>query len=152
MKNIALHLAFMIYATTLCAFAEGEEINWITDFAEAKELAEKEGKTILMSFSGSDWCSNCMRLDKDLFQTAEFSQYAKSHLVLLKLDFPARKKNKLPAEQLKHNEALAETYNKKGVFPLSLLLDSSGKQLGKMKHPATTADEYLKSIQTIISK
>ncbi|MFT6211314.1 MAG: hypothetical protein ACJATE_001947 [Bacteroidia bacterium] len=44
-----------------------------------------------MSFSGFDWCDNCTRLDKELFQTAEFTEFVANNLVLLKLDFPAKK-------------------------------------------------------------
>ena len=29
---------------------------WTRNFEEAKELAAKEGKSILMEFTGSDWC------------------------------------------------------------------------------------------------
>jgi thioredoxin-related protein len=39
--------------------------NWLTDFDKAKEQAKKENKSIVMVFSGSDWCAPCIKLDKD---------------------------------------------------------------------------------------
>jgi len=38
-------------------------------------------------------------------------------LVVLYLDFPAKRKNRLSKEQTAHNEALAERFNKSGAFP-----------------------------------
>ena len=37
--------------------------NWQTTFDNAKTVAEKENKNILLVFSGSDWCGPCMKLD-----------------------------------------------------------------------------------------
>ena len=55
--------------------------------------------------------------------------FAKDNLVLLNLDFPAKKANRLSEEQTEHNEALAEKYNKKGVFPLLVVLNEKGASL-----------------------
>jgi thioredoxin-related protein len=132
--------------------ANAQEAHWFTNYDEAVAQAEKENKQILMSFSGSDWCGNCMRLEKDLFDQSAFSDFATSNLVLLKLDFPAKRKNMLPAEQTKHNEKLAEQYNKAGKFPTVLVLDAKGKVLGTMKHPSTDANGYIASLKSIIGK
>ena len=43
---------------------------------------------------------------------------------MLEADFPKRKKNALPAEQALINARLAETYNKNGVFPFVVILNS----------------------------
>ncbi len=39
--------------------------NWLTDFEKAKEEAKLSNKSIVMVFSGSDWCAPCIKLDKD---------------------------------------------------------------------------------------
>ena len=38
----------------------GGEGGWLVDFAKAKAQCAKEGKPILMEFTGSDWCPPCM--------------------------------------------------------------------------------------------
>ena len=48
-------------------------------------------------------------------------------MVLLNADFPRYKKNQLTAAQQKINDALADKYNNKGVFPLTVLLNAEGK-------------------------
>ena len=137
----------------LFSFVSEEEeptLVWLTDFEQAKLSAVEKDKVILMSFSGSDWCVNCMKLEKMLFESTEFSAYAKESLVLLKLDFPSKKKNQLSPEQQKHNNLLAEKYNKSGQFPTVILLDSEGTIIGKLKHPQSSAGAYIKGIKELI--
>ncbi|HIP33197.1 MAG TPA: thioredoxin family protein [Bacteroidia bacterium] len=135
------------------SFTETElKLNWLTSFEQAKTLAEKQNKKILMSFSGSDWCANCMRLDKTLFQAEEFKMYAEKNLILLKVDFPSRKKNALSNEQQDHNDKLADKYNQKGMFPNVAIVDYKGGVLGNMKHPLNSASDYIENIKGILKK
>ena len=41
---------------------------------EAKTLAASESKSIVLIFSGSDWCAPCIKLDKTIVQTEEFKK------------------------------------------------------------------------------
>ncbi len=100
---------------------------WLTDMDEARKQAQESHKHILLSFSGSDWCAPCIRLHKEIFDAEAFRAFAEKDLVLINADFPRLKKNQLSKEQTKRNEALAERYNPKGIFPLTLLLDAEGK-------------------------
>ncbi|MCF8257053.1 MAG: thioredoxin family protein [Flavobacteriales bacterium] len=149
MRIKILSLALLL-STTATALAQ--EVNWMTDFEQSKATAKSEGKVILMNFSGSDWCGNCIRLDKTLFQSAAFAEYAKEHLVLLKLDFPVKAKNKLSPEQTKHNEQLAERYNSKGEFPTTLILDAEGVIIRKMPYPLDTPEAYVKGLSEMPDK
>ena len=146
MKKLMLTLICAFTAPVLFAQAHN---NWLTNFEQAKTQAAKENKKILISFSGSDWCNNCMRLEHDLFEQEEFANYAQENLVLLKLDFPAKKKNQLPPEQKAHNEKLAAKYNKKGTFPQVIIVNPDGSIQGTMQHPASNASEYLNSIDAL---
>lgn len=105
---------------------------WLIDFGQAKKNAKKENKKLIMSFQGSDWCAPCIKLEKEFFSNTAFLTYAKENFVMLKVDFPRRKKNRLSKEQTKHNNNLAEKYNTKGNFPLVVVFDSNGKVLGKL--------------------
>ncbi len=105
--------------------------NWLTNFEQAKKIAQTEHKPILLVFEGSDWCAPCKKLERNILSSPEFETYAKENLVLLKADFPRRKKNRLPEAQQKHNDALAEKYNPEGVFPTVLILDAKGNVLGR---------------------
>ncbi|RRB07495.1 thioredoxin family protein [Larkinella rosea] len=101
--------------------------SWQLNFEQAKTEAAQSHKSILLNFSGSDWCGPCIKLKKDIFESSEFAQFAADHLVLVRADFPRFSKNRLSREQEAHNEALAEKYNKLGKFPFTVLLDASGR-------------------------
>jgi len=105
------------------------EKEWYTDFDKAKAEAAEKHEYILLNFAGSDWCVGCIKMEKEVFETETFKDFADKKLVLVKADFPRLKKNRLPEEQQKKNDQLAERYNPNGYFPYTVLLDPSGKQV-----------------------
>ncbi|EPR74395.1 Thioredoxin Disulfide Isomerase [Winogradskyella psychrotolerans RS-3] len=123
---------------------------WQTDFAVAKEIAAKESKPIILVFQGSDWCGPCIKLDREIWNTDTFKTYANENYVMLKADFPKRKKNALSEAQTKVNALLAETYNKQGFFPFVVVLDSNGKVLGENSYKKTTPENYIKELNAFI--
>jgi Thioredoxin-related protein len=122
---------------------------WGTNMDTALQQAKQENKLVLLNFSGSDWCGPCMKLRRDVLETDEFLSYAKDHLVLVNADFPRQKKNKLEASLVARNEALAEKYNPKGVFPFTVLLDTNGKVLKSWEgNPGLTPSQLIDAIRT----
>ena len=117
--------------------------NWEKNFEIAKERSAKEGKNIVLCFSGSDWCIPCIKLEKTIWESMEFANYSQSHFVLLRADFPKKKANALPKEQQDQNDKLAESYNKQGMFPLVVLLNKSGKVLGTTSYKNISPTEYI---------
>lgn len=152
-KNLGVLTLIVCFTSfVLSSFKSTEKtVKWLTNVEEAKALATAQDKKILMSFSGSDWCVNCMKLEKILFESPEFSAFAEANFVLLKLDFPSKKKNQLSAEQQEHNNKLAEIYNKTGQFPTVIILDYDSNVLGKLSYPLNTVKDYILSLQKIIS-
>ena len=122
--------------------------DWNTNIDQAKELASKNNQKIVLVFSGSDWCAPCIKLDREIWNTEAFKTYAKAHYVMLKADFPKRKKNALSKEQQEHNNVLAEKFNKNGYFPLVIVLDKNGTVLGKTGYQKTTPEAFIKQINT----
>ncbi|WP_417784596.1 thioredoxin family protein [Tenacibaculum sp.] len=124
--------------------------NWQTDFSKAKEIASLENKPIILVFQGSDWCIPCMKLNKEVWNTNTFKEYAKEHYVMLQADFPRKKKNKLPKEQQNANAKLFETYNKKGFFPFVVVLDKDGRVLGETGYKKMTPISYIDELNAFI--
>jgi thioredoxin-related protein len=123
---------------------------WETDFDKATQKAKQEHKLILLKFSGSDWCLPCIKMQKEVFESPAFINYADSNLVLVNADFPRLKKNKQPEELSKRNEKLAEKYNKKGTFPLTLILDENGKVLKSWdSYPKITPEQFTALIKEL---
>lgn len=126
--------------------------NWQTDFEEAKRIASEQNKNIIIVFSGSDWCAPCIKLDKNIWQSDAFKNEAAKEWVLIKANFPRKKTNELSKEQTEHNRKLAEKYNIEGSFPLVVILDKSGKVLGKMGFKNVSPEEYITMIHILEKK
>ncbi|HUH33226.1 MAG TPA: thioredoxin family protein [Daejeonella sp.] len=140
----------LIIAFIVLAFVIPSGPTWLTDYNKAKIEASTKHKLVLVNFSGSDWCGPCIRTKKEIFNTESFQSFAEERLVLVQADFPRSKKNQLSKEQVQKNEALAEKYNKDGIFPLTLLLNSDGKILHKWEGiPASSPLAFVNEIRTI---
>lgn len=110
--------------------------------------AKQEHKKVLFFFSGSDWCSPCVKFKKTFIENEEFKAFAQNNLVVFNADFPRQKKNALSKEQTLENEKLAEKYNPNGLFPLIILLDENGKVLQKWeKLPSETVAEFIEKLK-----
>ena len=124
-------------------------IGWENDFENAKKKAEQEHKLILLNFSGSDWCIPCIRLHNEIFESNSFKTFAANNLVLVNADFPRLKKNQLSKEQQKKNDKLADTYNPRGNFPYTLLIDEKGKMIRAWEgYPDMTAEQFTAQLKT----
>jgi len=124
----------------------------LTNFPEAIKQSKEEEKPILMSFSGSDWCKPCIKLSKEVFETKIFQKFAKKNFILLRLDFPRQKKNRLSDEQVRHNEKLAEKYNKEGAFPILLILDLNDRVIAKTGYRIGGPEKYIMHLKSLISE
>ena len=121
---------------------------WLTDLNEAKKIASKKNQKIILVFQGSDWCAPCIKLDAEIWSTNEFIEYSNNNFILLKADFPRKKKNKLSEEQQEKNNKLAEKYNTKGFFPYVVVLNKDAAVLGNTGYKKTTPLEYIKTLNS----
>ena len=120
---------------------------WLTNIEKAQAIAKKEGKMVLVDFTGSDWCPPCKALHSKVLATDEFKAYAKKNLVLVEIDFPRRKK--LSAEQKAYNDAQAKKYGLGGV-PMVLVFDSKGKQVHKeVGFRGETPKKYINKLKNL---
>ena len=121
MKKLILSLLLLATVTARA------ELTWLTDLDEAKKVATKENKKLLVDFTGSDWCGYCIKLHKEVFDTPEFEKFAKDY-VLVELDFPKRKEQ--PAAEKAKNQAAQKKYGVNG-FPTVIIMNTSGKVLNR---------------------
>lgn len=143
LKKFMVSIVFILIPIT-SVFSQ----NWLTDFDTAKQTALEQNKKIVLVFSGSDWCAPCIKLEKEIWESQDFKDFAQSHYVLLRADFPRRKKNALSKTQQEHNNLLAETYNKSGYFPFVVMLDSKGNVLGETGYQKISPKKYIEILQS----
>ena len=100
--------------------------------------------TVLFIFTGSDWCADCRRLEKNVLSDTSFVKTMEANQIEVQIvDFPQRKK--LPSDVVKRNELIAETYNFQGVFP-TLILSQTEKNYEVLKYENEKADEFSKRV------
>ncbi|WP_299758314.1 thioredoxin family protein [uncultured Pontibacter sp.] len=152
MKQLILTIFFGLALTFGANAQTAGSDAWTVNFEAAAAKAKAEHKPILMVFAGSDWCKPCIMLRKEVWESEPFKKYANNNLVLLELDFPRLKKNQLPAEQTKQNEALAAKYNQSGEFPLVVLTDENGNVIAKTGYKAGGPEKYIEHLKYIQRK
>ena len=109
--------------------SSGEQLTWQTDYAAALIQAKTENRQVFLFFTGSDWCSWCKRLNKEILSTPEFARYSKEKLILVEVDFP--KKRPQSATLKTQNAKLAKRYKIEG-YPTVILLNSAGTKIDEL--------------------
>lgn len=146
-----IHLIKLIHITivTLLFIAVNASGNWETNYEKAIAMANKEGKHILIDFTGSDWCPPCIKMKKDIFDKKTFKDYTGDKLVLIELDFPRKKKlDKSISEQ---NDQLLKKYGVR-AFPTIILLNPDGKEIARhVGYKAGGVENYLRYIENNIA-
>lgn len=127
-------------------FAGGE--GWTSDFAAAKKQAADEKKSLLVDFTGSDWCGWCIKLNEEVFQHDPFKEGVKDKFVLVELDYP-RDKSKLSEETQKQNEELRGAYAVQG-YPTILLMDELGRPFARTGYQAGGPENYVKHLDELL--
>jgi len=102
---------------------------WTTDYMAALNQARAENKHVFLFFTGSDWCGWCMKLNREILQTADFNRFAQDKLVLVELDFPKQKPQ--PPEVRTQNRMLAQRFKIQG-YPTVIVLDANGTPVGRL--------------------
>ncbi len=122
--------------------------DWLESYEESLIKSNQENKKIILVFQGSDWCGPCIKLTEEVWSSKYFIDYARKFFILLKADFPRKRKNYLSDEQKEANKILAERFNPNGYFPLIVVIDSTGNVLGKMGYEKKTPEQYIKTLES----
>lgn len=144
---LCLILATLAAAADANAAAKGTAATWTVGWKAAAAAATKAKQPILADFTGSDWCSWCIKLKKEVFSTPEFAAWATGKVVLMEVDFPQQ--GKLSDAQQKENQAMAEKYHIEG-FPTVLILSPEGKELGRLGYKQGGAQAWTAAAQAIL--
>ncbi len=106
-------------------------------FSEQVEASEKYW---LIVFEGSDWCPNCIRLERRVLNDTLFTDYLNSkNIDLLRVDFPQKKR--LSEEQKSENEQLAIKYGFDGIFPTIIISRTDSKVFDKIYYQNQSAGD-----------
>lgn len=135
----SLSALFLLTQPTLA-----KDTTWHTSWDAAAKQAKASKKPILINFTGSDWCGWCIRLDKEVFKTDHFKNWASKKVVLLKIDFPRQKP--LPEAEQAKNQKLAEKYGVQG-FPTIVFTNADGKKLSEYGYDEGGPENWTKKAE-----
>jgi len=126
-------------------FAGGVE--WQTDYQEAVAQAEKQSKSVVLFFTGSDWCVWCKKLEKESLATSNFSDATIDKFVFLMVDFPRKKKISTKLSQ--QNENLKKYYNVT-AFPTVVIINPSGEKIGTTGYQKGGGEQYAEHLIAMV--
>lgn len=145
MKNYRLGILVTFLTQSFLCGAQIEH-----DAQKAFRVAGETRKPVLLVFAGSDWCAPCIRFEKQVLSENDFLEFAKENLVVLKADFPQRKK--LPPAEQEQNDTLAEQYNPKGIFPKIVLVRVDKTAVSTLSYNNETSEEFIAQLKDSLLK
>jgi thiol:disulfide interchange protein len=102
----------------------------------------------LLVFQGSDWCIPCIQLEQKVLSGERFLQFVKDSLVVLKADFPQRKK--IDPALVSQYEKLAEAFNPEGSFPKAILLNAQRKRIAQITIKNPAPETFIAAIKELV--
>jgi thioredoxin-related protein len=136
---------FALLAVASVFNAQAEDL-WTEDFAAAQAKAEKEGKDLLVDFTGADWCHWCVKLKEEVFDKQAFKDAAPKSFILVEADYPQTKEQ--PEAIKKQNAMLQEKYEIQG-YPSILLMNAKGEVYARTGYQAGGPEKYLEHLNKL---
>lgn len=109
--------------------AEGEktnQVNWMA-YASGMAQAKEQNKAVLLFFC-ADWCTTCIKMEKETFKDKSILAYLNANYISIKVKFDREQK-------------IANKYRVRGL-PTTVLIGTNRKESGPLLGPIT-ADKLL---------
>ena len=130
----------------ISAFAATSTPQGFTDnLDEALKSAKANKRYVVAVFSGSDWCTWCQKLEKEILSTEAFRKGAVGKYELVYIDNP-RNKDLLSEYGKANNRKLASKYEVSG-FPTVLILDAEGEKVAQLGYDKNGPERYLERLE-----
>jgi thioredoxin-related protein len=120
-----------------------------TNFPRSAALAKRTNRPLLLAFIGTDWSISSLKLDREVFDQAEFADNSKYNFLLCKLHFYQTQERSL--ETIRQNEELATQYNVQ-EFPTVVVLSPDGREIGRFGYIPGGVKAFAAAANAIIGK
>ena len=114
---------------------------WHLRLKDARAEAAKDGKPILILFSGPDWSSASKRLESNVFRSKEYTASVRPAVVGLYVQHFVN--TAAPEEQVSANLSLRKALGVPTVYPCTVVVSSDGKKILGTIPGAPDKKEYL---------
>ncbi len=123
---LSFSAAALVLPAALAAPAQAA-VEWSTDLEAAKQQAARENKLVLIEFTGTDWCTYCVLLHKNVLSTPAFEAFMKPLFVPVQIDVPIRRD--FDQKLLARNKALCKQLRVPG-YPTLMVMTPEGRVVG----------------------
>lgn len=113
----------------------------------ARQAALNEGKHLYVVFLGTGWSVSSQRFSETILESADFKEFARDHLVLLRVD--ARRKPKLSPEETAVLQSWVIHFDIK-AYPTVILLAPDGQELLRHGYREVEARAYVDLLRAIL--
>ena len=120
-----------------------------TNFPRSAALAKSTTRPLLLAFIGTDWSISSLKLDREVFDQAEFSDNSKYSFLLCKLHFYQTQERS--PETIRQNNELAMKY-KVQEFPTVVVLSPDGQEIGRVGCVAGGVKAFAAAVNAIVAK
>jgi protein disulfide-isomerase len=120
-----------------------------TNFVRSASLAKRTNRPLLLAFLGTDWSISSLKLDREVFDQAEFADDSKYNFLLCKLHF-YQTQERAP-EITRQNEELATKYRIE-EFPTVVVLNSAGVEVGRVGYVSGGVESFAAKVNAILTK
>ena len=111
---------------------------WTQNEIEAMDKAKQNSLPVIVFFTGTGWCTWCVKLEKEVLDKQEFAKAIEGKFVLLKADFPDSSDRAIDASPYKK---IMDQYGVDG-FPTLVVIDGNGQKLFEMGYEAGGVGVY----------
>jgi thioredoxin-related protein len=153
MKKTVVFLIFIFVFVLVKAetpMIDGAKLGvWTQDYDAALKLAKEQNKPVMLNFTGSDWCFWCKLMDRQVFSTDTFKNYAKDNLVLVSINFP-RNPDLVPVKYKKRNAVLQNKFAIRG-YPTFIILNSNGNEIARLRAGRNkTGESFVNELKAVL--
>jgi thioredoxin-related protein len=120
-----------------------------TNFPRSAALAKSTNRPLLLAFLGTDWSISSLKLDREVFDQAEFADNSKYNFLLCKLHFYQTQERS--PETIRQNEELATKY-KVQEFPTVVVLSPDGREIGRVGYMPGGVKAFAAAVNAIVAK
>ena len=120
-----------------------------TDFPRAAALAKSTKRPLLLAFIGTDWSISSLKLDREVFDQADFADNSKYNFVLCKIHFYQTREQS--PETARQNDELATRYNIR-EFPTVVVLSPDGREIGRLGYIPGGVTAFAAAVNAVIAK
>jgi len=120
-----------------------------TNFPRAAALAKTTKRPLLLAFIGTDWSISSLKLDREVFDQADFADNSKYDFVLCKLHFYQTRERS--PETIRQNDELAARYDVR-EFPTVVVLGPDGREIGRLGYIPGGVTAFAAAVSAVIAK